>query len=103
MPPLLSRFSEYNHPMHGRGPQPAYRPAENDPSFVQGIRPSRTPRGNPRVARLIAIGWVLIAIKSVVVWWACSHYALPFHPLWIIAPTVAFAALCTGVYLFARR
>jgi len=46
---------------------------------------------------------VLIVVKSIFVWWACAHYALPFHPLWVIAPTVAFAALCNGVYLFARR
>jgi len=58
---------------------------------------------NPLARRIIIIGWVLIAIKSVLVWWACTHYALPFHPMWIIGPTVAFAALCTGVYLYARR
>jgi hypothetical protein len=89
--------------MYGRDPQPAYRPTEIEPTFVQEIRPGQTTKGNPRVTRLIIIGWALIAIKSVVVWWACAHYALPFHPLWVIAPTVAFAALCTGVYGYARR
>ncbi len=58
---------------------------------------------NPWVIRLIIGGWIFIVIKSIVVWWACAHYSVPFHPLWIIAPTVAFAALCTGVYLYARR
>ncbi len=64
---------------------------------------SQEAEASPWAPRLIVGGWILIAIKSVVVWWACAHYALPFHPLWIIAPTVAFAALCTGVYLYARR
>jgi hypothetical protein len=89
--------------MYGRDPQPAFRPMEREADFVKAIRPMQRSKGNPRVTRLIAAGWGLIAVKSVIVWWACAHYALPFHPLWVIAPTVAFAALGTGVYLFARR
>jgi len=87
--------------MYGRDPQPAFRPTETN--FVQEIRPAHASQRNPRVTTLIVIGWILIAVKSVVVWWACQRYALPFHPMWVIAPTVAFAALCTGVYLYARR
>lgn len=88
--------------MYGRDPQPA-SPAENNAAFVKEIGPAQTSKGNPRVTRLIFIGWSLIAVKSVIVWWACAHYAVPFHPLWVIAPTVAFAALCTGVYRYAIR
>jgi hypothetical protein len=76
---------------------------ETKPDFIQEIRPITTSRGNPWVTRLIIAGWALIAAKSVFVWWACAHYSLPFHPLWVIVPTVAFGALCTGVYLYARR
>jgi hypothetical protein len=76
---------------------------ENLSGFDKAIRPFQTPKGNVWVPRLIIAGWVLIAVKSIFVWWACVHYALPFHPMWVIAPTVAFAALCTGVYLYARR
>jgi uncharacterized membrane protein len=76
---------------------------ESKPVFVEEIVPSQTSKGSPWVTRLIIAGWVLIVVKSVFVWWACAHYALPFHPLWVIGPTVAFAALCNGVYLYARR
>ena len=89
--------------MYGRKPQPAFRPMENEPDFIDEIRPSTSSRGSRWVTRLIIAGWVLIVVKSVFVWWACAHYALPFHPLWVIAPTVASAALCTGLYLYARR
>ncbi|MBK9991352.1 MAG: hypothetical protein IPP19_11615 [Verrucomicrobia bacterium] len=71
--------------------------------FIKEIHTSESPKNSPWATRLIIGGWALIGIKSVVVWWACAHYTLPFHPLWVIAPTVAFAALCTGVYLYARR
>lgn len=76
---------------------------ENKPAFIEEVRPVRTQKTSSWANRLIVGGWVLVAIKSWVVWWACAHYALPFHPMWVIGPTVAFAALCTGVYLFARR
>lgn len=76
---------------------------ENDSPFIKDIRVREAPKTTPWATRLIIGGWILIGIKSVVVWWACAHYGLPFHPLWVIAPTVAFAALCTGVYLYARR
>jgi len=76
---------------------------ENKPAFIEEVRPLNTQKTNPLLSRLLVAGWVLIAIKSVVVWWACAHYTLPFHPLWIIGPTVAFGALCTGVYLYAKR
>ncbi len=73
--------------------QPGY-----DRRFVQGVAVrEKTPR-NRRVERLIWICWGLIGVKSVVVVWAVRHYAIPFSPLWVIAPTVAFAALCTAVY-----
>jgi len=89
--------------MYDRKSQPASLPLKNEQDFVQEIHPLETPRRNPWVTRLIIAGWALIAAKSVFVWWACIHYALPFHPLWVIVPTVTFGALCTGVYLYARR
>jgi len=76
---------------------------ETNSPFIKDVRTSNAPETSPWATRLIIGGWALIGIKSIVVWWACAHYALPFHPLWVIAPTVAFAALCTGVYLYARR
>lgn len=76
---------------------------ENKPVFVEEVRPLNIQKTSPTMSRLLVVGWGLIAIKSGVVWWACDHYALPFHPLWVIGPTVTFAALCTGVYLYAKR
>ena len=89
--------------VQSRNPQPANHPTGNKPDFVKEIRSAQASDRSPWVTRLIIAGWVLIAAKSIFVWWACAHYALPFHPLWVIAPTVAFAALCNGVYLYARR
>jgi hypothetical protein len=57
--------------------------------------------GEPRSRRVelvLAIGWVLVLIKSVVVHWACEHYGVPFNAWWLIGPTLVFAALCTWLY-----
>ena len=47
----------------------------------------------------MAVAWVLIAIKCVVVWWAVERWHMPFHPMWVIAPTLAFAALATFLWV----
>ncbi len=53
----------------------------------------------PRVRLVMAVAWVLIAIKCVVVWWAVERWHMPFHPMWVIAPTLAFAALATFLWV----
>ena len=53
---------------------------------------------NRQMELLLGIGWMLIAVKTAVVFWAVRHYHIPFSPWWVIAPTVAFAALVTWVY-----
>jgi hypothetical protein len=60
----------------------------------------RSPR-NPRVERVLVLGWALIALKTAVLVWALPHYhvLLPFNVLWVVAPTIVFGALCTVVYL----
>jgi uncharacterized membrane protein YgcG len=74
-------------------------PADYERSFVRKVTvEGRAPR-NRKVERFIAICWVLIAIKSVAVVWLFDRYHVPVNPLWVIAPTVIFAALCTAVYL----
>jgi hypothetical protein len=73
--------------------QPGY-----DREFVKRVEVKEKAPRNRRLERLIWICWGLIAVKCVVVVWAVRHYAIPFSPLWVIAPTVAFAALCTAVY-----
>ena len=48
---------------------------------------------------MIAVCWGVIAVKCVVVVWLFSRYHVPVSALWVIAPTVVFAALCTLVYM----
>ena len=47
----------------------------------------------------MSVAWVLIAAKCGVVWWAMIHWRIPFHPLWIVAPTIVFAGIATLLWL----
>ena len=74
-------------------------PDDYERGFVREVSVSdRSPR-NKRVERVLAICWVLIVVKSFAVVWLFGHYHIPLSPLWVIAPTFVFAALCTVVYL----
>ncbi|MFT3783611.1 MAG: hypothetical protein QM790_16480 [Nibricoccus sp.] len=75
----------------------------NPPQFVEDVRATNAPARHPWTTRLLIAGWILIIAKSSVIWWACGRYAVPFHPMWLVGPTVAFGLLCTGVYFYARR
>ena len=55
-----------------------------------------------RIETLIYIGWGLIVIKAFVVVWAVDRFAMPFNPLWVIAPTLTFAFLATAAYYLGR-
>lgn len=78
-------------------PNPDYERA-----FVEEVSVHERLAPDPRVERLILICWVLIAIKHVAVIWAVYHYHIPFHQLWVNAPTWLLAAIATGVYYFSR-
>jgi hypothetical protein len=67
--------------------------------FVQSVSVREKPPRNRRLERLFAICWVIIVLKSFAVIWLFDHYHVPINALWVIAPTVIFAALCTVVYL----
>lgn len=74
-------------------------PGDYERGFVREVSVSdRSPR-NRRTERVLAICWVLIVIKSFAIVWLFDHYHIPVNPLWVIAPTFVFAALCTAVYL----
>jgi hypothetical protein len=73
-------------------------PVDYERGFVRSVRVSEKPPRNRRVERLIAICWAIIVVKSVAVVWLFGHYHVPVSSLWVIAPTVVFAALCTLVY-----
>ena len=83
---------------HSRRPVPDYAR-----SFVEEIAVQQFTAPDPRVERIILICWILIAIKHVVVIWAVHHYQIPFHQLWVNAPTWLFATVATLVYYSQRR
>ena len=53
----------------------------------------------PRVRWFMAIAWTLVAVKCTLIWWAMVHWSVPFHPLWIVGPTLLFALLATALWL----
>jgi hypothetical protein len=73
-------------------------PPDYSPEFIKEVNIRTRTRRHPKVERLLWICWLLIIVKCVVVFWACAHYHVPFNPLWVVAPTVLFAAVCTAVY-----
>jgi hypothetical protein len=66
--------------------------------FIEEVHTSRPVPRDPRAAKFIAVCWILIAVKHVAVIWAVHHYAVPFHPLWINAPTFLLGLLATLAY-----
>jgi hypothetical protein len=60
-------------------------------------------RRRRRVENLISICWGLIALKSLLVVWAVGHYSIPFNPMWVVGPTVAFALVATVAYYRMRK
>jgi len=77
-------------------------PPDYELGFVEEVKTTSPRTRNPRIERLFLIAWILIVLKSIFVIWAVDHYHIPFSALWVIAPTVIFAGLCTAVY-FGRR
>jgi len=67
-------------------------------AFVEEVRVHGDEPRNAKVERLILICWILIAIKHVVIIWACHHYPVPFHQLWVNFPTWLLGVLATGIY-----
>jgi hypothetical protein len=68
-------------------------------AFVEAVQVDRRERRNPRVERMIFVCWILIAVKHVLIIWACNHYPrIPFHQLWVNFPTWLLGALATGIY-----
>ncbi|MSU69480.1 MAG: hypothetical protein EXS39_01625 [Opitutaceae bacterium] len=72
---------------------------DDDPGLPDEQKRARNRR---RAETLIAICWGLIVLKSVVVIWAVSYYAIPINPMWVIAPTVIFAFVTTAAYYLLR-
>lgn len=57
------------------------------------------PRSNAHAPRSIVVGvvvgWILIALKCVVLPDLFQRWQIPIHPGWVIVPTLVFAGLVT--------
>lgn len=93
----LSMFANLVQLITGRPPPPGL----DRHGFVEQVSVSRRIPRNPHVERVILVCWVLIAIKHVLIIWACGNYPVPFHQLWVNFPTWMLGVLATGIY-YAR-
>jgi hypothetical protein len=76
-------------------------PADQSSGFVEEIKLVEHVRPrNPRAVKLFLLFWLLIAAKCWLVVWLIERYHMDLNPLWVNAPTIAFALLCTGAYFF---
>ena len=75
-------------------------PGGIDRAFIAEVNVRRPVPRDPRLERIILVCWVLIAVKHVAVIWAVHHYPVPFHQLWINAPTFLLGLLATLAYYF---
>src|SRR4051812_11789040 len=73
-------------------------PEEYDLAFIKDVTVRTKPPRNRKLERIILICWALIALKCWAVTWLVQHYHVPINPLWVIAPTLSFALICTIVY-----
>ncbi|HUJ41989.1 MAG TPA: hypothetical protein VLW52_00155 [Opitutaceae bacterium] len=73
-------------------------PAGYERAFIHGVQVIKPRARHPWVERLILAGWLLIVVKCFVVIWVINRWAVPFHPYWIIVPTILMAALGTAIY-----
>lgn len=76
-----------------RRPAPGY-----DRAFVTEVNVGRPRASDPRLECFILVCWVLIVIKHVAVIWAVHHYHVPFHQLWVNAPTWGAGLAATLAY-----
>ncbi|AOS43951.1 hypothetical protein Verru16b_01011 [Lacunisphaera limnophila] len=73
-------------------------PADFDRAFVTSVQVKRPLPRDPRAERFILLCWGLIAVKHVAVIWAVTHYAVPFHQLWVNFPTFLLGLVATWAY-----
>ena len=74
-------------------------PEQYEQGFVRSVSVRRKAPRNPSVERILKLGWAVIVVKSLAVVWLFDRYHVQVNALWVIAPTVVFACLCTAVYL----
>lgn len=99
VPAVPTVFANLVQLIAGRAPAPEI----GRHAFIEEVRmPDSVPR-DPRVLKLIAVCWALIAVKHVAIIWLVWHYHIPFHQLWINAPTWLLGVLATAVYYGRTR
>jgi multidrug transporter EmrE-like cation transporter len=57
------------------------------------------PRFQKGMVRFMGLAWLIVGVKCSVIWWAMLRWHVPFHPIWIVAPTIVFAGLATMLWL----
>lgn len=97
--PVPTVFANFVQLIAGRTPAPE----AGQLAFVQDVRVADVPLRDPRVVRLLAIGWILITVKHVAIIWAVWHYHVPLHQLWINFPTWLLGVLATALYFGRTR
>jgi hypothetical protein len=83
----------------GRAPPPG----PDHHGFVESVSVTITFVRQPRVERMILLCWLLIALKHILIIWACRLYPVPFHQLWVNFPTWLLGVLATGIYYGRAR
>ncbi len=78
-------------------------PEESRLAFIEEVVVSEREPRSPHTEQLILWCWVLIALKHVAIIWACQHYPVPFHQLWVNFPTWLLGVLATGIYMWRVR
>lgn len=67
--------------------------------FVEEVKlVDYAPPRNTRVEKIFLACWLLIAGKCWLVAWLVEKYHMRFDALWVNAPTVVFALMCTAIY-----
>ena len=73
-------------------------------AFIEHVEVRQREPRSEKVERLICTCWMLIAVKHVLVIWACHHYPqIPFHQLWVNFPTWLLGVVATGLYYWRVR
>ena len=76
-------------------------PSDDGRGFIEEVRlVDHLPKRNPRVEKVLLICWLLIVGKCWAVIWLIERYEMKLNPMWVNAPTVAFALMCTAVYFW---
>ena len=78
-------------------------PEVYEQAFIADVAVRHPEPRDLRLEKIILFCWGLIAVKHIAVIWAVHHYAVPFHQLWINAPTFLLGLLATLIYYFWRE